>query len=101
MAMYLKTHPSPDGEIIALCDAELIGRVLANRKMRLDLSAYAPFYLGKKVDAKEAAAALEGAKNANIVGKRALAAAKKAGLPVSHAMTIDGIPHLQVYRMPP
>jgi len=99
--MYLKTHPSPDGEIVALCDSELIGRVLANKKMRLDLSAYAPFYLGKKVDAKEAVAALNSAQNANIVGKRALAAAKKAGLPTSHAMTIKGVPHLQVYKLPP
>jgi hypothetical protein len=99
--MYLKLHPSPDGEIVALCDAELIGRVLANKKMRLDLSAYAPFYLGKKVEEKEAVAALSSATNANIVGSRALAAARKAGLPTSRAMTIAGVPHLQVYRMPP
>lgn len=99
--MYLKLHPSPDGEIVALCDVELIGRVLANKKMRLDLSAYAPFYLGKKVEEKDAVAALSSATNANIVGKRALDAAKKAGLPISRAMTIEGVPHLQVYRMPP
>ena len=78
--MYLKMHASPDGEIAALCDAELIGRVLTSGKARLDLSAYAPFYLGKKVSEKEAVEALKGAQNANIVGKRALAAAKKAGL---------------------
>jgi uncharacterized protein len=98
--MYLKKHASPDGEIAALCDSELIGRVLANGKARLDLSAYAPFYLGKKVSEKEAVEALKGAQNANIVGKRALLAAKKAGLPVSHAKTIGGVPHLQVYRLP-
>jgi len=99
--MYLKTHPSPDGEIVALCDIELIGKVLESGKARLDLSAYAPFYLGKKVDEKEAVAALSSATNANIVGKRALGAAKKAGLAVSHAKSIGGVPHLQVYRMPP
>ena len=99
--MYLKTHASPDGEIVALCDIELIGKVLISGKARLDLSAYAPFYLGKKVDEKEAVCALAAAQNANIVGKRALAAAKKAGLAVSHAKNIGGVPHLQVYRMPP
>ena len=99
--MYLKTHPSPDGEIVALCDIGLIGKVLTSGKMRLDLSAYAPFYLGKKVEEKEAVEALASAQNANIVGKKALAAAKKAGLAVSHAKTISGVPHLQVYRMPP
>ena len=99
--MYLKTHASPDGEIVALCDIELIGKVLISGKARLDLSAYAPFYLGKKVDEKEAVDALKLAQNANIVGKRALQAAKKAGLAVSHAKNIGGVPHLQVYRMPP
>jgi len=53
------------------------------------------------VEEKEAVAALSSAANANIVGSRALAAAKKAGLPTSRAMTIEGVPHLQVYRMPP
>jgi len=99
--MYLKTHPSPDGEIVALCDIDLIGKVLTSGKARLDLSAYAPFYLGKKVEEKEAVAALASAQNANIVGKRALAAAKKAGFQVSHAKNIGGVPHLQIYRMPP
>ena len=99
--MYLKTHASPDGEIVALCDIELIGKVLSSGKARLDLSAYAPFYLGKKVDEKGAVAALSSAQNANIVGKKALAAAKKAGLAVSHAKSIGGVPHLQLYRMPP
>ena len=99
--MYLKTHPSPDGEIVALCDVELIGKVLVSGKARLDLSAYAPFYLGKKVGEKEAIAALLTAANANIVGKKALAAAKKAGLSVSRAKNIGGVPHLQVYRLPP
>jgi len=99
--MYLKTHSSPDGEIVALCDIELIGKVLSSGKARLDLSAYAPFYLGRKVDEKEAVAALSSAQNANIVGKKALASAKKAGLAVSRARRIGGVPHLQAYRMPP
>ena len=99
--MYLKTHASPDGEIVALCDVELIGKILTSGKARLDLSAYAPFYLGKKVDEKEAVEALKTAQNANIVGKRSLEAARKAGFAVSHAKTISGVPHLQVYRLPP
>lgn len=98
--MYLKTHPSPYGEIVALCDIELIGKVLSSGKARLDLSAYAPFYLGRKVGEKEAVAALASAQNANIVGKRALAAAKKAGFQVSRAKSIGGVPHLQIYRLP-
>ncbi|MEM2137494.1 MAG: DUF424 family protein [Candidatus Anstonellaceae archaeon] len=97
--MYLKVHHTPMGSIVALCDAELIGRVLVNKKYRLDLRGHASFYQGKLVGKEEAVAALTGAENVNIVGKKALSAAASAGLAVSHAVTIDGIPHLQAYKI--
>ena len=74
--MYLKTHASPDGEIVALCDIELIGKVLESGKARLDLSAYAPFYLGKKVEEKEAVEALKRAKGVSNEAYHYLGAAK-------------------------
>ena len=97
--MYLRIHSSPKGEVIALCDAELIGRKLAQGKIVLDLGKYAHFYQGKKVTGAEAAAALKGAQNLNIVGKKSLSAARMAGLDVSAAISIDGVPHLQAYRI--
>lgn len=98
--MYLKVHHTPQGDIVALCDAELIGRVLANKKYRLDLQSHANFYQGKLVEKKDAIAALSGAQNVNLVGKKSIEAAKNAGLAVSHAVAIGGVPHLQAYRLP-
>lgn len=97
--MYLKLHFLPDGKMVALCDEELIGKVLLGKKARLDLVAYSSFYVGKKVDEKEAVKALVDAQSINIVGKKSLAAAKKAGLPVSSAKNIGGVPHLQAYKI--
>ena len=97
--MYLKIHETPDGEVVALCDAELIGRLLADGKRRLDLSMFADFYRGEKVGREEAVEALRPARNANLVGKKALAAAIGAGIDISGAVKIAGVPHLQVYRM--
>jgi len=85
--MYLRIHSSPEGEVVALCDAELIGRRLAQGNIVLDLGKYASFYQGKKVTAAQATAALKGAKNANLVGKKSLSAAKGAGLDVSSAIS--------------
>jgi hypothetical protein len=97
--MYLKIHSSPEGDIVALCDDELLGRVLTEGKIRLDLKAHGSFYKGGKVTAAKAVEALKGARNANLVGKGSLSAAKSAGLDVSGAIMISGVPHLQLYRI--
>jgi hypothetical protein len=97
--VYLKLHSTPKGEVVALCDAELIGRVLADGARRLDLSMFADFYRGNLVGHEEAASALRSAANANIVGKKSMAAAMNAGLDVSAAVSISGVPHLQIYRI--
>lgn len=97
--MYLRVHSSPKGEVIAVCDAELIGRKLAAGKLVLDLEEHAGFYKGKKVGSSQAVLALRGAQNINIVGKKSLSAAKGAGLDVAGAISISGVPHLQVYRI--
>ena len=96
--MYMKLHGTPDGGVVALCDAELIGRVLAGGGRRLDLSKFSGFYKGELVGQEQAASALAAARNANIVGEKSMAAARKAGLDVSGAVEIAGVPHLQVYR---
>jgi len=95
--MYLKVHSSPLGEVVALCDAELLGLVISEGETRLDLRSHASFYKGKRVTPREAKQALMGARNANIVGRKSLAAAQKAGIDCARALTISGVPHLQIY----
>ena len=97
--MHLKIHRTPMGEVVAICDSELIGTILAEGAFRLDLAAHAAFYSGKKVGEDEAVAALKEAENVNIVGRRSLAAAKKAGIDISGAITVQKVPHLQIYRI--
>jgi hypothetical protein len=95
--LFLKVHSTPKGEIVALCDSELVGKVFRSGERTLDLSAHAGFYAGKEVASREAVKALRGAQNANLVGRRALFAAKRAGIATSGAVRIGGVPHLQVY----
>lgn len=95
----MKVHHTPEGGIVAICDAALIGKILAEGKWRLDLSAHASFYQGKKVSKSEAVRVLSLASSANIVGEKSLAAAKSAGFSVSGARKICGVPHLQAYGL--
>ncbi|MCX8195107.1 MAG: DUF424 family protein [Candidatus Micrarchaeota archaeon] len=97
--MYLKRHSSPAGEVVAICDEELLGRVLQEGKIRIDLERYSAFYKGEKVSHSQAVAVLREAKNANIVGEKALRAAGEAGLDTSGARRVGGVPHLQVYQV--
>jgi len=98
--MYLKIHKTPLGQVTAMCDAELVGKVLSEGKIKLDLQSHSGFYSGQKVSEEEAVRALSGAENVNLVGKKSLAAAKKAGVDIRSAMQISGVPHLQAYKLP-
>ncbi len=98
--MLLKIHKTPMGEVAALCDSELVGRILSHGKITLDLARHSEFYSGKKVGEGEAIEALRNSGNVNLVGARSLSAAKKAGIDTSGAILIGDVPHLQVYRFP-
>jgi len=98
--MYLKIHEQQGQKIIALCDSELLGKVYRSGKLVLDLDKYRAFYEGEKVSHDEAVSALWKANSANIVGKKAIEAAKAAGIVLgSEVVVIGGVPHCQAYRI--
>ena len=86
-------------QVVALCDAELLGRVFEENDLFLDLKSHRGFYEGNRVSAKAAGELLKGAGNANIVGEKSVAAAKKAFGKVNGVVKIQGVPHLQIYRV--
>jgi len=100
--VFLKVHRSPRGITIAICDAEQIGKSLEEGEIVLDLNTYKNFYHGKEMDIDEAAAFVKknfsNTLSINAVGRRALKAVQAAGLDVSGALMIQGVPHLQVFR---
>jgi len=100
--MYLRVIEKKEWNetIVAICDAELIGRVLREGEVTLDLERYKSFYVGEKVGAEEAARELKKATTANLVGEKAVGIALKLGLATSKQVkTVEKIPHLQLYRV--
>lgn len=95
----MKIHSTPMGEVVAICDSGLLGKILREGQLVLDLKRHEGFYNGKKASEEEVIAALMKAKNINLVGANALAAAKKAGIDTSAAKYIQSVPHLQIYRI--
>ncbi len=85
--------------IAALCDEELLGKVLEEGDLCLDLDKHAGFYKGKIVSEAQAAKLLEGASSVNAVGEKSVAAVRKAFGKAGGAIKIAGVPHLQVYKL--
>jgi len=100
--MYMKVMENETGNIVAVCDKELIGKVLSEGDVALDLKTYASFYKGDLVDEKKASSALAHGDTVsmNLVGERAVGIAKKLGIvPKGAVMLISGVPHVQVYKI--
>lgn len=99
--MYLKVHLSPKGKVVAVCDADLLGKVLEEEGGAfMDLQRHRAFYEGKKADAQDVADALRGFSSANLVGKEAVGIALEMKLAdEGQLMRIGQVPLVQLYSI--
>ncbi len=92
--MLVKIHKREGRTIVAVCDADLIGRKFAEGDRQLDLAS--DFYKGEEREEKEVGDLIRNADIVNLVGPEAV----KIGLQEEvitqdHVITIAGIPHAQ------
>ncbi len=98
--MYLKVHSSARGRVVAVCDEDLLGKVLEDKDACMDLARYRSFYEDALVGADEVEEALRSFDSANIVGEEAVAVAMKMGLiGKKDVMYIKKTPYIQIYRI--
>lgn len=98
--MYAKKYLVKNEVVVAICDKELIGSVLKEGELVLDLKNHSSFYVGELVTQKQASELLKEATSINLVGEKAVGLAIKKGLAKKGAeKKIAGVPHLQVYQM--
>ncbi len=96
--MYLKIHRiQGKGEIVAVCDRELLNRTLCHGNVEMCVSD--KFYGNEEADREEIIEALKSAGNINLIGKKAVSVAIECGVLSEGAyILIDGIPHAQIYQ---
>ena len=79
--MFVKIHKSYR-EVVAICDSDLIGKILEEGKFQLDVKEN--FYKGKEVTEEELVKIIQKMvvedSTFNIVGKKSISIAKKIGL---------------------
>lgn len=98
--MYMKIHEKGGQKVVAACDADLLGKVFGEGGITLDLNAYSSFYKGELCGEGALLSAIPPASSINLVGKKSVAAGLRSGLfSEQEVKYINGIPHIQVYRV--
>ena len=94
----IKVHKAEGIVIVAASDSELVGKKFSQGKIRLDVCE--GFYGCEDFEESGLVNFLNVCTTANLVGKRAVAIAIKAGfIEKDCVMKIDGVPHAHLYRV--
>jgi hypothetical protein len=95
--MFLKVHRTPEGEILAVCDRELLNTTLVHRDVEVRISE--AFYGNTPASEDEVRAALATCANANLFGRRTVEVAIACGeVDRGCVVLVGGVPHAQVFR---
>ncbi|MBD3352666.1 MAG: DUF424 family protein [Candidatus Lokiarchaeota archaeon] len=91
MKVYIKLHNKPSGQVIAVCDADLLGKVIKTKKLSINVST--GFYKGELISIEEAINILKNASNFNIIGSNIIAAVvRNKIIPDTAILKINNIP---------
>jgi len=99
--IFVKKYCTDHGVMLAMCDEELIGRVLKEGKIEIDLEKYASFYKGDLMSEADAMAIeINELYSANIVGERSVSIMMKKGIVgKDEVKKACKVPFVQVYRL--
>jgi hypothetical protein len=96
--VYVKTIRHGRDTLVAVCDAEILGKTLEGGKVPFTVSEQ--FYKGTFCDLAEALEAMGKASIVNIVGKRIVEAAIECNLIQKTGITYLGdVPHAQIVHL--
>mgnify|MGYP001113423664 CR=1 FL=1 len=94
----VKVHETAKGAVVGACDIELLGKSLSEGELKLHISE--EFYFSKRARPEDLVKLLEGCLTANLVGERVVKAYCKANPEAEECIiVVEGVPHLQVYRL--
>ncbi len=87
-----KTHQRGSDVIVAMCDAEIVGKTFREGQFKLDLSS--EFYDGARLSLEEGFNRIDQATMLNLAGSRVVEQAVKVGVVHRDAIIrISGVPH--------
>ncbi|QQR92553.1 MAG: DUF424 family protein [Candidatus Iainarchaeum archaeon] len=97
IAIKIHAHPE-EGEVLAVADATLIGKIIEEGKLQLHVSDR--FYNGEIITPQELEEKLQECGNINLVGTHAFSVAQKMGLVSEKGVKrIAGVPYACIYKV--
>ncbi len=97
-SVYVKVHTFQGYVIIAVCDEELLGKILNEKDICFNVSE--KFFKGLKIAVEDAIDLIRNADTANLIGVRIVNKAIEEKLVHPEAVTnIAGIPHAQIVKL--
>ncbi len=98
--IYLKKYTTDNGVMLAMCDVDLIDKVLTEGDLEINIKDYSAFYKGDIIDPKRAKVIInaEEIHSANVIGKEAVAVAiESAIIEKGHVKKIKDVPYAQAF----
>lgn len=89
-----------DNTLVAVCDAELLGRGFRDKKSGVTIEVKESFYKGRKMKLEESINYMRNASIINMVGSNVVEKSVDCGIvdPLA-VLVIGGVPHTQVMKM--
>lgn len=98
MQVYMNLKRIGKNVLLAICDAEILGKTLCEGKIKFKVKE--EFYKGRKVHVDEAVLMIENSTIVNMVGKNVVGKAIERGYVHPEAvLSIEGIPHAQIVKI--
>ena len=92
--MIVKIHSTPNGNMLAVCDSNILGKVFEEENIQIDLSAR--FYQGEKLSIEKIEVLLKDCYVVNAVGKNSVdLLIRKNLVEKCNVRVISGIPYAQ------
>jgi hypothetical protein len=98
LEVYINLRKVGNNVLLAMCDAEILGKTLREGKITFHVKE--EFYKGVKVNVEEAVAMIENSTIVNMVGKNVVQKAVEKGYVHPEAiLNIEGVPHAQIVKI--
>jgi uncharacterized protein len=99
--IYFNKFDTAKGKMIAMCDEELMGKVLKEGKIEIDLRQYGGFYKGDLITEDDARLQINSTiYSANVIGDRSVKLLLDAKLVnKSDIKTIQGVKYVHLFRI--
>jgi hypothetical protein len=100
--IYLNKFESPKGIMVAMCDEDVMGRVLREGRIEINLKQYGGFYKGELMSEEQVKYALKDGSiySANVVGNRSVGILIELGVvKEDEVRTIEGVRYVHIFRV--